>query len=42
MAVSMKFRVFWDVAAYNHVEVDQAMMEAVRSSEMSVHFSVIT
>jgi hypothetical protein len=42
----MKFRVFWDVAPYSHVEVDRRfmalMMEAVRTSETSVHFKVST
>jgi hypothetical protein len=49
-AVSMKFRVFWDVAPRSHVQVyqrfrnayylhlqDNLMMEAVCTSEMSVH-----
>jgi len=43
----MKFRFFWDVAPCSHVEVDRhfrsvLMMEAVRTSEMSVNFNVTT
>jgi hypothetical protein len=54
-AVSVKFRVFWDVAPCSHVQVYQRfrnayylhlqytlMMEAVCTSEMSVHLNVIT
>jgi hypothetical protein len=37
---SMKFRVFWDVAPCSHVEVFS--IEAVRTSETSVNFNVIT
>jgi hypothetical protein len=47
-AVSLKVIVSWDDAACSHVEIDQhfrgahsiiiSMMEAVRSSEMSVSF----
>jgi hypothetical protein len=37
----MKFRVFWDVAPCSNVEVVALMMEAVRTSETSVHFNVI-
>jgi hypothetical protein len=50
MAVSMKFRVFWDVAPCSHIEADRrfrgaycrVMMEAVRTSETSVSFTVTT
>jgi hypothetical protein len=42
----MKFRVFWDVAPCSHVEVYRrfidAYSDAVRTSETSVHFDVIT
>jgi hypothetical protein len=37
---SMKFRVFWFVAPCSHVEVSS--IEAVRTSETSVNFNVIT
>jgi hypothetical protein len=51
MAVSMKFRVFWDVVPCSHVEDDgrfrgaywaliSLIMEAVCTSETSVTFSV--
>jgi len=35
----MKIRVFWDVAPCSHIEV-ALIMEAVRTSETSVHFNV--
>jgi hypothetical protein len=45
-AASMKFRVFWDVAPCSHDEVASIiiamMMEAVRTSEMSVNFNMTT
>jgi hypothetical protein len=44
-AVSMKFRVLWDVVLYSHIEVDRfitLMMEAVHNSETSVNFNVTT
>jgi hypothetical protein len=52
--VSMKFRVFWDVAPCTHIEVDRRfrgtashhqgtlMMQAVCTSETSVNFNVTT
>jgi hypothetical protein len=46
--VEAKTGVFWDVAPCSHVEVDRhfrdfrVMMEAVRTSEMSVNFNVTT
>jgi hypothetical protein len=52
MAVSMKFRVFWDVVLCNHIEVEvhiasiirviTLVMEAVRTSETLVHFNMTT
>jgi hypothetical protein len=51
--LSMKFIVFWDVVPCSHIEVDRhteihttsifsLMMEAVHTSETSVHFNVTT
>jgi hypothetical protein len=42
MAVSMKYRVFWDVAPCSHDEFIALMMEAVRISETSVNFNMTT
>jgi hypothetical protein len=46
-AASMKFRVVWNVTLCSHVEVEldlfvALMMEALRTSETSVNFNVIT
>jgi hypothetical protein len=40
-AASMKFRVFWGIVTFSHVEAD-LMMEAVRTSETSVNFRINT
>jgi hypothetical protein len=47
--VSIKFRVFWDVAPCSHNEVDRRfrgaialIMKAVRTSETSINFIVTT
>jgi hypothetical protein len=37
----MKFKVVWDIAPFSHFEV-ALVMEAVRTSETSVHFNVTT
>jgi hypothetical protein len=49
MVVSMKFRIFWSVVQYSHVEVDQRFRVAyclhqgpVRISEMSVNVNMTT
>jgi hypothetical protein len=43
---SMKFRVFWDAAPCNHIEVVRSfialMMDEVHTSETSVNFNVTT